>query len=83
MLNGRKIEELSKAEKLKLYEEYSIISEKVQAGEKIPCPECGALLVDITPWGISEWAEKKQYGYGHGVFCPNDERHFSMNYEYK
>ncbi len=71
------LKNLSLEEKLKLIAEKDKICDKVAAGEKVPCPECGAILVEITPWGKSTWADDREYWSGHGVFCPKDEDHFS------
>ncbi len=78
MSNGK----LTLEEKLKLLEEKDKICDRVEAGEKVPCPKCGAFLIDVTPNSISEWADKTKQ-YGHGIFCPNDESHFARYIEYK
>lgn len=74
--------ELTLEERIRLSDENEKICDRVSAGEQIPCPECGAILVEVTPWGVSEWADKNRFYPGHGVFCPENEEHFGVYEEY-
>lgn len=75
------VKNLSLEQKLKLLEAKDKICDRVEAGEKVPCPKCGAYLVESGPGFVSEWADKEKQ-YGHGIFCPNDESHFARYIDY-
>ncbi|HEX9060099.1 MAG TPA: hypothetical protein VF941_07950 [Clostridia bacterium] len=70
------VKKLTLEEKLKLLEEKDKICNRVEAGERVPCPKCGAPLIFVTPNSMSEWADPNK-NYEHGIFCSKDEEHFS------
>jgi len=60
------VKNLPLEERLKLLEEKDKLCDRVESGEEVPCPQCGAIL--------------KYYNYG--IVCPIDAEHFARYDEY-